>query len=73
MVFSMILAAAPAAMAQSSGVFEETPGSPSMATSDTRTVNLTLAQCRELALQNNTAVLNAGLDVAAAIPRSRSV
>ena len=71
MVFSMILAAAPAAIAQSSGVFEETPVSPSMASSDVRTVNLTLEQCRELALQNNTAVLNAGLDVAAARARKQ--
>ena len=70
-MISMILAAAPAAMAQSSGVFEETPVSPSMASSDVRTVNLTLEQCRELALQNNTAVLNAGLDVAAARARKQ--
>ena len=60
MVFSMILAAAPAAMAQSADIGRE-PAGPSG-----QEVNLTLEQCRELALQNNTAVLNAGLDVAAA-------
>ena len=34
-------------------------------------LELTVEQCRELAMQNNASVLNAGLDVSAAVARKR--